>query len=90
MAPTPVFLPGESHEQRILASYSLWGCKESDITEATWHACMKDIEYIVPCAIQDRELYINPRLLIYLPPPPTIPSGNHKFAFYVCESISVL
>ena len=25
--PTPVFLPGKSHGQRILASYSPWGCK---------------------------------------------------------------
>ena len=25
--PTPVFLPGESHEQRSLVGYSLWGCK---------------------------------------------------------------
>ena len=33
--PTPVFLPGESHEQRSLAGYSPWGCKESDMTEAT-------------------------------------------------------
>ena len=33
--PTPVFLPGESHGQRSLAGYSSWGCKESDITEAT-------------------------------------------------------
>ena len=31
--PTPVFLPGECHGQRSLASYSLWGCKESDMTE---------------------------------------------------------
>ena len=29
----PVFLPGESHEQRSLAGYSLWGCKELDMTE---------------------------------------------------------
>ena len=28
--PTPVFLPGESHGQRSLVSYSPWGCKESD------------------------------------------------------------
>ena len=28
-----VFLPGESHGQRSLVSYSLWGCKESDMTE---------------------------------------------------------
>ena len=31
--PTPVFLPGESHEQRNLVGYSLWGCRESDTTE---------------------------------------------------------
>ena len=31
--PTPVFLPGESHGQRTLASYSPWGHKESDTTE---------------------------------------------------------
>ena len=31
--PTPVFLPGESHGQRILAGYNPWGRKESDTTE---------------------------------------------------------
>ena len=31
--PTPVFLPGESHGQRSLVSYSPRGCKESDTTE---------------------------------------------------------
>ena len=31
--PTPVFLPGESHGQRSLASCSPWGCKELDMTE---------------------------------------------------------
>ena len=31
--PTPVFLPGESHAQRIRAGYSTWGRKESDTTE---------------------------------------------------------
>ena len=30
---TPVFLPGEIHGQRSLVGYSLWGCKESDMTE---------------------------------------------------------
>ena len=30
---TLVFLPGESHEQLSLASYSSWGCKESDMTK---------------------------------------------------------
>ena len=32
---TPVFVPGESHGQRSLVSYSPWGLKESDTTEAT-------------------------------------------------------
>ena len=31
--PTPVFLLGESHGQRSLAGYSLYGCKELDTTE---------------------------------------------------------
>ena len=33
--PTPVSLPGESHEQRSLAGYSPLDHKESDITETT-------------------------------------------------------
>ena len=31
--PTPVFLPGKSHQQRSLAGYNPWGGKESDTTE---------------------------------------------------------
>ena len=31
--PTPVFLLGESHGQKSLAVYRLWGHKESDMTE---------------------------------------------------------
>ena len=31
--PTPAFLPGESHGQRSLVSYSPWGRRESDSTE---------------------------------------------------------
>ena len=33
--PSPVFLPGEFHELRSLAGYSLQGHTESDTTEAT-------------------------------------------------------
>ena len=33
--PTPVFLPGESQGQRSLVGCRLWGCIESDTTEAT-------------------------------------------------------
>ena len=32
---TPVFLPGESHGQRILAGCNPWGNRESDTTEHT-------------------------------------------------------
>ena len=32
--PIPVFLPGESHRQRSLAGYSVWGHKESAMTES--------------------------------------------------------
>ena len=32
---TPVILPRESHGQRSLVGYSPYGCKESDMTEAT-------------------------------------------------------
>ena len=31
--PTPIFLPGKYHKQRRLAGYSLWGCKQSEMTE---------------------------------------------------------
>ena len=31
--PTPVFFPGKSHRQRIVAGHSPWGCKESDTIE---------------------------------------------------------
>ena len=31
--PTPGLLPGKSHGQRSLVGCSLWGCKESDMTE---------------------------------------------------------
>ena len=33
MQPTPVFLPGKSHGQKSLTSYSPWDHKESDMTE---------------------------------------------------------
>ena len=33
--PTPVFLPGKSQGWGSLVGYRLWGCTESDTTEAT-------------------------------------------------------
>ena len=35
MATTPVFLPGESQGRGSLVGCRLWGCRESDTTEAT-------------------------------------------------------
>ena len=35
-----MLLPGESHGQRGLVGYSLWGCKESDKTEQLTHTHM--------------------------------------------------
>ena len=35
MATAPVSLPGESHGQRSLVGYCLWGRTESDMTEVT-------------------------------------------------------
>ena len=41
--PTLVFLPGECHRQRSLACYDSWGCKESNTTDSTEHACIRQI-----------------------------------------------
>ena len=46
--PTPVFLPGESHGQRSRVGYSPWGCKESDTTDVTEHACTHHYLFICP------------------------------------------
>ena len=45
--PTPVFLSGESHGQRILAGHSPWGHKESDTTEALNNnaACLETVTF---------------------------------------------
>ena len=37
MQPTPVFLPGEFHEQSGLVGPSPWGRKESDMTKQLTH-----------------------------------------------------
>ena len=40
MAPTPVFLPGESQGQSSLVGYTLWGRRELDTTERlSTHTC---------------------------------------------------
>ena len=42
--PSPVFLPEESHRQRSLVGHSPQGCKESDTTKETYHACTYIVE----------------------------------------------
>ena len=44
---TPLFLPGESHGQRGLVGYSLWGCKESDTTKQLTHTHIIQIHYFL-------------------------------------------
>ena len=41
--PTPLFLPGKSHGQRILAGCSPWGHKELDTTERLHYEVCKTI-----------------------------------------------
>ena len=41
--PTLVCLSGDSHLERSLASYSPWGCKGLDMTEATEYTCMHSL-----------------------------------------------
>ena len=43
--PTPVLLPGKSHEQRSLVGYSLWDRKESDTTERLKLLQLTELEF---------------------------------------------
>ena len=56
-------LPGESQGQRSLAGYSPWGRKDSDMTEATYHAPMhalvRYIKQIYTMVLSQRELTIS-------------------------------
>ena len=46
--PTPVFFPGEFHEQSSLVGYSPWVCKELDMTEQlTLHCASYLLNYIL-------------------------------------------
>ena len=47
--PTPIFLPGKSHGQRNLASYSLWVTTESDTTQQLNNKTRKYIKPRVHC-----------------------------------------
>jgi len=49
--PTPVFLPGESQGQGSLVGCRLWGCTESDTTDATWQQQQQDDLKLI-CTLQ--------------------------------------
>ena len=44
---TPVFLPGESQGWWSLVACRLWGCTESDTTEATWQQQQHNFKHVV-------------------------------------------
>ena len=66
--PTQVFSPGESHGQRSLASYSPWGHKELDTTEAPQHTF----------PFYDSALEHWPRIVSTLPWYKTAPDTDNK------------
>ena len=61
--PTPVFLPGKSHERRKLVGYSPWGHKEVDTTEAAEHACNNCIHALLLCVKCTTALWLKSNVL---------------------------
>ena len=57
--PTPVFLPGESHGQRGLVGYSLWGCKELDTTKQLTHNTIKPGEWSLETEVSNPDSYVD-------------------------------
>ena len=59
--PTPIFVPGESHGQRILVGYSPWGLKELDMTEAMLR-CVRAHTHTPPrvpaCLLPDAHVWV--------------------------------
>ena len=65
--PDPLFLPGESHEQRSLASYSPWGRKELDMTLYTHtHTQQKDFSFSWKRLSQGKNTLFNLLNLLFL------------------------
>ena len=65
MQPTPVFLPGESHEQRSLVGYNPYCSKELEMTEVTEHAC-KHLTINDFCEIICYKVKLRSPILIFL------------------------
>ena len=57
---TPVLLPGKSHGQRSLVSYSLWGRKELDTTEQL-HFHGSSLSFVLLCSLL-RQHHLNTRV----------------------------
>ena len=75
---TPVFLPGESHGQRSLVSYSPRGRKESDMTE---HAC------VYADWPRDRNIWTSWMALVEKNPPANSGDVRCGFNLWVRESL---
>ena len=54
----PLFLPGEFHGQRRLAGYSLWGHKESDMTEKPTFS-LSHSEKVTATVAVDGQFYVS-------------------------------
>ena len=87
-----MFLPGESQGQGSLVGCRLWGRTESDTTKAT-----QQQQLVFPVIQYMLRAYFTPNSLNLLIPYPCIaplpcalPTGNHQFVLYVCESTSFL
>ena len=68
--PIPVFLPGESHRQRSLVDYSLWGRKELDMRE---RACTMGLQQ------RDVELWVEKKTKLALERTGMVPSPDSIF-----------
>ena len=76
---TPVFLPGEFHEQRDLEDYSLWGCKESDTTE--WLTPSLLIAYLAASGIFMKRCYLYHKGFREVSRQVALPSPSHTISW---------
>ena len=83
--PTPVFFPGESHGQRVLADYSPRGHKKSEMTKGTAH---KRTRYTNSTNLSYNCYFVSFDCLHLIPSPPnTPPLGNHKSILFFYEFV---
>ena len=71
MATHSCILAGKSYELGILAGYSLWGCKESDTTEAsqpTHNQDLKRLYDVVKYIKNERYVWEKKKTVIYAHP----------------------